>query len=277
MTATNPPSQPHNAINDRSLDHAAQKRPKATSQKGGSHVSNLLRAQMPICQRFAYFDHAAVAPIPQCAAQAIQQFATEASQLGDTPWLEWNRQTEHLRSHLAELIHAQTSEIALIPNTTTGIGQIAEGWRWQPGDNVVVLANEFPSNLAPWRHLARRGVEVRQIPVALNSFGVAEPSLAAILDAIDGSTRIVAISWVGFLSGWRIDVAEYCEAIHRRGALLFLDAIQGLGAFPLDVVAAGVDFCAADGHKWLLGPEGAGMLYVRAEHLDRLDPDDRLA
>ena len=227
---------------------------------------------MPICQRFAYFDHAAVAPLPQCAADAIHQFANEASQLGDTPWLDWSLSTERLRAHFAELMNASKSEIALIPNTSTGIGQVAEGWRWKAGDSVVVPANEFPSNLAPWRHLARRGVDVREVPVTQNANGVSELSLTSILNAIDDSTRIVAVSWVGFLSGWRIDVAEFCAAVHRRGALLFLDAIQGLGAFPLDVTASGVDFCAADGHKWLLGPEGAGMLYVRDEHLDRLDP-----
>ena len=227
---------------------------------------------MPICQRFAYFDHAAVAPLPLRTAEAIKKFATEACELGDTPWLDWSRQTEALRGHFAEMINGQPDEIALIPNTTYGIGQIAEGWRWQSGDSVVVPANEFPSNLAPWRHLARRGVEVREVPMPTNANGVVELKLADLLAAIDSSTRIVAISWVGFLSGWRIKVAEFCEAIHARGPLVFLDAIQGIGAFPLDVAACGVDFCAADGHKWMLGPEGAGMLYVRREHLNRLDP-----
>lgn len=254
-------------------------------QTDGSAPSARLRAEMPICQRFAYFDHAAVGPIPLSASQAIQRFAVEACELGDTPWLDWSRRTELLRSHFAEMIRADSSEIALIPNTSTGIGQIAEGWRWQAGDSVVVPANEFPSNLAPWRHLARRGVEVREVPMPVGPRGIAEPSLPALLDAIDHTTRIVAVSWVGFLSGYRIDVAEYCKAIHRQGALVFLDAIQGLGAFPLDVAVSSVDFCAADGHKWMLGPEGAGMLYVRGEHLDRLDPlmigwhslDDRAA
>lgn len=235
-------------------------------------VAGRLRAEMPICQRFAYFDHAAVGPIPREASIAIQKFAVQACELGDTPWLDWSMRTELLREHFSKLIQADRSEIALIPNTSTGIGQIAEGWRWQPGDSVVVPANEFPSNLAPWRHLARRGVQVREVPVPIGPEGVGEVSLRSLLDAIDSSTRIVAVSWVGFLSGWRIDVAEFCSAVHRRGSLLFLDAIQGLGAFPLDVAACGVDFCAADGHKWMLGPEGAGMLYVRREHLDRLDP-----
>lgn len=233
----------------------------------GRNVAHL-RECMPVCKRFAYFDHAAVAPLPASAAAAMVQYATEVRDLGDTPWIDWGRGMEALRVSLAELVHARTEEIALISNTTTGIGLVAEGWRWQAGDSVVVPANEFPSNLAPWRQLKRRGVEVREITVEESG----ELELEKILAAIDSTTRMVALSWVGFVSGWRIDVGKFCEAIHSRGALVFLDAIQGLGAFPLDVAEAQVDFCAADGHKWMLGPEGAGMLFIREEHLERLDP-----
>ena len=254
MTVTNPPAQP------------------SEPPLGSGFRRDDLRAQMPITQRFAYFDHAAVAPLPRVSAEAIARYADEACQLGDTPWMAWNRCTEVLREQLATLISAQVDEIALIPNTSTGIGLVAEGLRWQPGDSLVVPANEFPSNLAPWRNLARRGVEIREVPVAADAQGVAPVALDKLLEAMDQSTRLVAVSWVGFLSGWRIDVAEFCQAIHQRGAMMFLDAIQGIGAFPLDVSACGVDFCAADGHKWMLGPEGAGLLYVRRDRLERLDP-----
>lgn len=234
----------------------------------GQNWVGSLREQMPIVQRWAYFDHAAVAPLPASSAAALAGYAGEASQSGDTVWLQWSGRVEQLRAGLAELLGATSEEIALVPNTTVGIGLVAEGWRWQPGDSVVVPANEFPSNLVPWRHLARRGVEVREVPVPASG----RLELESILEAVDATTRLVALSWVGFASGWRIDVARFCEAIHGRGALVFLDAIQGLGAFPLDVAATGVDFVAADGHKWMLGPEGAGVLYVRREHLERLDP-----
>jgi cysteine desulfurase / selenocysteine lyase len=254
MTDTNHPAQP------------------TSPSRGAAEVSVGLRAQMPICQRFAYFDHAAVAPLPAASAAAIKNYATEASELGDTPWMDWSRRVELLRGEFAQLVGAGSDEIAMIPNTSTGIGLVAEGWRWQPGDSVVVPANEFPSNLAPWRQLRRRGVEVREVPVPVGNDGLASLQLDMILKAMDATTRMVAVSWVGFVSGWRINVAQFCEAVHRRGALLFLDAIQGLGAFPLDVRGTGVDFCAADGHKWMLGPEGAGMLYVRGEHIERLDP-----
>ena len=227
-----------------------------------------LRRHMPVCERFAYYDHAAVAPLPRESAAAICQFAAQAAESGDTLWMQWSSKIELLRDSLATLIGARREEVALVPSTTTGIGLVAEGWRWQPGDSVVVPANEFPSNLAPWRQLARRGVEVREVRVGATG----ELELQAVLDAIDETTRIVSLSWVGFASGWRVDVARFCQAIHNRGPLVFLDAIQGLGAFPLDVRSAGVDFLAADGHKWLLGPEGAGVLFIDEEHLDRLHP-----
>jgi selenocysteine lyase/cysteine desulfurase len=162
---------------------------------------------------------------------------------------------------------AQLDELALVRNTTEGIGLVAEGFPWQAGDNVVLLDDEFPSNRIPWQHLESRGVETRVVPAT----GTDE-DLARLAGACDGRTRIVAVSWVGYASGRRFDVAELASVVHGKGALLFLDAIQGLGVFPLDIRASGVDFLAADGHKWLLGPEGAGFLYVRSEHLERLRP-----
>jgi selenocysteine lyase/cysteine desulfurase len=223
---------------------------------------------MPVSRRWAYFDHAAVAPIPRAAARAMRQYAVEACREGDTRWLTWHGQTEQLRTHLAALVGAMPEEIALVPNTTIGLGLIAEGWRWRPGDSLVVPANEFPSNLVPWRNLARRGVEIREVPVDDSG----EICLARILQAIDSTTQLVALSWVGFASGWRIQLAEICQAIHNRGPLVVVDAIQGLGAFPIDVTQSHIDFLVADGHKWLLGPEGAGLMFIRASHQERLDP-----
>ncbi|MCA9268200.1 MAG: aminotransferase class V-fold PLP-dependent enzyme, partial [Planctomycetales bacterium] len=163
--------------------------------------------------------------------------------------------------------NAQADEIALVPNTTAGIGFVAEGLPWQPGENVVIAANEFPSNQYPWLNLASRGVEVRR--VAPRGTAIEPADVAA---ACDDRTRIVALSWVGYATGWRIDPAEMAAVAHARGALFLLDAIQGLGVFPLDVQATGVDFFAADGHKWMLGPEGAGLLFVRADRLELLRP-----
>ena len=225
------------------------------------------RRQMPAAQDWAYFDHAAVAPLPAPSAKAMIAWAREAAALGGAGWLQWKARREALRERAARLVGAATDEIALVRSTTEGINLVAEGFPWQAGDNVVTLADEFPSNLYPWMNQARRGVETRRVQTDNGRV-----DLDRLADACDDRTRIVSISWIGYASGWRNDIAAVAEIAHRRGALFFLDAIQGLGAFPLDVRRTPVDFFAADGHKWLLGPEGAGLFYIRREHLDRLQP-----
>jgi selenocysteine lyase/cysteine desulfurase len=222
---------------------------------------------MPVAERWAYFDHAAVAPLSRPAHDAIARWSREALEQGHTLGGAWTERLKGVRTSAARILGAAEDEIALVPNTTAGINLVAEGYPWQAGDNVVTLAGEFPSNLYPWMNLAARGVEERRVDP-----GGAGIDLDRIADACDERTRIVAASWVGYATGWRADVDALAEAAHARGALLFLDAIQGLGVFPLDVRRTPVDFLAADGHKWLLGPEGAGLLYVRREHLDRLRP-----
>lgn len=225
------------------------------------------REHIPAARRWAYFDHAAVAPLSGPAAAAMQAWVQQAAEEADPAWPEWERRVEDLRTRVAKLIGADRQEVAFVANTTTGIGFVAEGFPWQAGDNVVTLANEFPSNLYPWMNLAGRGVETRRL-------NVPGPGLetAAILQACDSRTRLIAVSWVGYATGWRLDVEELVQGAHRRGILVFLDAIQGLGLFPLDVRQTGVDFLAADGHKWMLGAEGAGVFYLRPEHLDLLRP-----
>ncbi|HEY2841758.1 MAG TPA: aminotransferase class V-fold PLP-dependent enzyme, partial [Pirellulales bacterium] len=186
---------------------------------------------------------------------------------GCANWPQWAEQLEHVRRRGAELISASPDEIALVRNTTEGVNLVAEGFPWQAGDNVVVPADEFPTNLYPWMNLASRGVELRRVPVEQGRV-----DLEKIAAACDARTRMISISWVNYAHGWRNDLDALAELAHARGALLFVDAIQGLGMFPLDVRRTPVDFLAADGHKWLLGPEGAGLLYVRREHLDLLRP-----
>lgn len=222
---------------------------------------------MPAAQQWAYFDHAAVSPLPGPTRDAILRWCQQAAEQGDVAWPHWERRVEEVRGLVAGLIGAERQEIALVSNTTAGISLVAEGFPWQAGDNVVTLANEFPSNQYPWLHLASRGVETRR--VAVDDAAIPWDRVAA---ACDARTRILAVSWVGYATGWRIDVGEVVDWAHQRGVLVLLDAIQGLGLFPLNVRRTGVDFVAADGHKWLLGPEGAGVFYLRAEHLDRLRP-----
>ncbi|MFO7906446.1 MAG: aminotransferase class V-fold PLP-dependent enzyme [Pirellulaceae bacterium] len=226
-----------------------------------------LRHQMPVATQWAYMDHAAVAPLPDPARDAVVRWSDESAQTGDLACPKWEARVEEIRRLTATLLGANADEIAFVQNTTAGITLVAEGLPWQRGDNVVTLANEFPSNQYPWMNLAARGVETRRVEVP-----DARPDSEQIMRHCDKRTRVITVSWVGFSSGWRLDIDSLVEQAHERGILVFLDAIQGLGVFPLDVRRTPVDFVAADGHKWMLGPEGAGVFYVRREHLDRMHP-----
>ena len=225
------------------------------------------RAAMPVTRKWAYLDHAAVAPLPEPSARCVQQWMHDSMTEGDVVWPQWAKRLEEIRGTAARLINASADEIAFVANTTFGINLVADGLDWQAGDNVVLPDHEFPSNLYPWMALERKGVEVRQVP--LDGIRVCPQRIA---DACDERTRLVSASWVGYASGYRIDVGQVAAAAHDNGALFFLDAIQGMGVFPLDVQADGVDFLAADGHKWMMGPEGAGIFYVAGKHLSRLRP-----
>jgi selenocysteine lyase/cysteine desulfurase len=231
-------------------------------------VRQRLRAEMPAAMRWAYLDHAAMSPLPRPTAAAFQKWLAEAVETGNPIWSDWVKEVEAMRASAARFIGAHPDEIALVGNTTAGISLVAEGLDWRAGDNVVTLADEFPSNVYPWMNLASRGVETRRVPTEVSG----RLDLERLAAACDDRTRVITVSWIGFATGYRHDVKGISQIAHDRGALLFLDAIQGLGAFPLDVNELGIDFLAADGHKWLLGPEGAGIAYIRRENLDRLRP-----
>jgi selenocysteine lyase/cysteine desulfurase len=232
-------------------------------------MSNLwqeFRGEMPVCQRYAYFDHAAVSPLPNTSAEAVRLWLQESVDSGDAHWPAWAGRVEKARRTVAEGLNADSEEIAFVSSTTEGITMAAEGLDWRPGDQVVIFGDEFPTNIYPWLNLASRQVETVRVPAPR------QPRPEDLLNACSEQTRLISISWVSFATGWRFDIASLVEQAHRRGILVFLDAIQGMGVFALDVKAIPVDFLAADGHKWMLGPEGAGVFYLRREHLERLRP-----
>jgi cysteine desulfurase/selenocysteine lyase len=244
------------------------------SRQDSEKLAARFRAAMPVTARWAYFDHAAVAPLCEPARQALTEYAGQATTDGDTVWPTWARRVEEIRHTAAALIGANDDEIAFVKNTTDGITLVAEGFPWQAGDNVVTLANEFPSNQYPWLNLASRGVETRRVAVEdVTEDGVlGRANLERLAAACDRRTRVISVSWVGYASGFRIDLDAVAKIAASVGARLFVDAIQGLGVFPLDVLQTPIDFLAADGHKWLLGPEGAGIFYLRRERLAELRP-----
>jgi selenocysteine lyase/cysteine desulfurase len=224
-----------------------------------------LRDEFPVTRRWAFFDHAAVAPLTARCQRAMHEWIADLVENGDVHHAGWMSRVDQVRVHFGQLLNADPLDLAFIKNTSEGIGIVAEGFPWQPGDNVVTAEDEYPANQYPWLNLARRGVEVRRVPSRQGR--ILLDDLAAL---VDGRTRIVSLSWVEFATGFRNDIDAIGRLCRERGVLFFLDAIQGLGVFPFDVQKTPVDFLAADGHKWLLGPEGAGVLYVRRELVDRL-------
>ena len=221
------------------------------------------RHEFPVTEKLMYLNHAAVAPLTRRAAVAMQHLAQDALDYGSFHYGEWMATYEALRVSTARLINADRSEIAIVKNTSEGIATVATGIRWKPGDIVVAFEEEFPANYYPWKRLEAAGVEVRWLSVF--------DGMDRINEAVRGA-RMLAISFVQYLSGYRVSLEEIGEICSRHGCLFLVDAIQGLGAFPIDVRAAKIDALAADGHKWLLGPEGCGVLYVRREVQEQIEP-----
>ncbi len=220
---------------------------------------------MPITQRWAFFDHAAVAPITARARKAIIEWAADMAENGDVMEHRWVQRIEEVRGLAGRLLDADPVDIAFIKNTSEGIGIVAEGFPWKPGDNIVTAAEEYPANIYPWMNLASRGVEFRTVPSRDGRIWLDD-----IRAALDSRTRLVSLSFVEFASGFRNDLDAVGSLCRERGIYFFVDAIQGLGAFPLSVRKTPIDFLSADGHKWLLGTEGAGIFYIRRDLVDML-------
>lgn len=224
-----------------------------------------LRSEFPVTRRWAFFDHAAVAPITARAQRALTEWAADMAENGLVNEQRWLQRTEHVRELAGRLLNVPPLDIAFVKNTSEGIGIVAEGYPWKTGDNVITAAEEYPSNIYPWMNLAGRGVEVRQVASRDRRIWIDD-----IRAAMDSHTRLVSLSFVEFASGFRNDLMAIGTLCRERGIHFFVDVIQGLGVLPMDLQQTPIDFLAADGHKWLLGPEGAGIFYIRPELVDRL-------
>jgi len=222
--------------------------------------------EFPIVRQWVYFNHAAVAPLPARAAQAIRAFADQAAAHGATDYDSWKAAFQRCRELAARLIGCETNEVAFVKSTTHGLLCVANSIDWRAGDNLVTFAGEFPANVWPWKNLARLGVERRVAPLRNE-----EPSLSDLEALMDSRTRLAAVSFVSYSTGFRTDGARFAELCRRRGVLSCLDAIQGLGAVPVEANQWGLDFLSADGHKWLLGPEGHGPLFCSSRVIDQLN------
>ena len=213
----------------------------------------------------SYLNHAAVAPWPRRTSEAVARFAAENARHGARDYPRWLQVERRLRERLARLIGAATPDVALLKNTSEAISVVAFGFPWQAGDNLVLAAEEFPSNRIAWQALRRLDVECRVGHLT----GAADPE-KALLDLIDRRTRLLTVSSVQYGNGLRMDLERLGAVCRARGVALCVDAIQSLGALPFDVDAVQADFVMADGHKWMLGPEGLALLWVRPAWRERL-------
>jgi cysteine desulfurase/selenocysteine lyase len=226
------------------------------------------RSQFPVTASWAFLDHAAVSPLPTPAVAALHEYAASLASHGVAAVGKWVARVAEVRKLAARLINSpDPDDVYFVPNTTHGISVVAEGYPWQAGDNVVLAAEEYPANQYPWMNLAHRGVEVRVVPSRGNRIVIDD-----IRAAMDARTRVLTVSAVEFASGFRHDLDALGELCRERDVFYFVDAIQGLGVFPIDVQKSPIDALSADGHKWLLGPEGAGVGYIRREWVERLHP-----
>ena len=228
----------------------------------------LREEEFPVARHCIYLNHAAIGPLPRRSAERMADLARTVSESGDRHWFEHMEEAERVRGLAARLLGArEPHEVAFVENTSTGLSLIAEGLDWRPGDNVVSAELEFPSNVYPWMRLAEHGIEYRPVP---ERDGRIDPD--ELIARMDGRTRVLTLSWVQYASGYRADLVRLGEACRERGALFVVDVIQGLGALALNVEHDLVDVAVASSHKWLLGPEGIGLLYVSDRVLNRLRP-----
>jgi len=234
----------------------------------------LPRAEFPVVEQYRYFDHAGVAPVPRVAADAMRAWLARVEHQGKVDYEELEAAVEATRSSAARIMGVPADDVAFVKNTTEGLGFVASGLTWHPGDRVVVPDHEFPSTIYPWLALRDLGVRVDLVPTEGEGRAVTVDAFARAI--ADGPPpRVVAASWVQFGRGWRVDLAALASVAHDAGALLCADVIQGLGVIPVELAAWGVDFAMADGHKWLCAPEGQGVFYAAppaAEQLRPLEP-----
>ncbi|HEY5258024.1 MAG TPA: aminotransferase class V-fold PLP-dependent enzyme [Candidatus Baltobacteraceae bacterium] len=225
----------------------------------------LPRSEFAVTETYAYLNHAAVGVLPQTTKRAIDAFVDAQARAGVLGTFGYEARMDAYRARVGAFIGAGGDEIAMLRNTGDGATAIANGIAWKDGDEMLLCADEFPSNAIPWLALARHGVNVRVLSTQSERL-----TPDALRRAISPRTRAVSVSWVNFADGYRHDLAGLSEVTHGVHGIFAVDAIQGLGAFPLDVRALGIDALYASGAKWLLALQGVGFLYVAAELLGQL-------
>lgn len=222
--------------------------------------------EFPLNADLIYLNHAAVAPWPKRTAQAVTDFAGQNCHYGSQFYLQWLETEKKLRQQLAALLNApSTADIALVKNTSEALSFVAYGIDWRSGDNIVSSNEEFPSNRIVWQSLSDQGVHFREADLHHTN----SPE-QALFEQVDSHTRLITISSIQFASGLRLDLDKIGRFCREHDILFCVDAIQSLGCVQFDVQRCQADFVMADGHKWMLGPEGLGVFYSRKSAREKL-------
>jgi len=224
-----------------------------------------MHSEFPLRDGLVYLNHAAVGVWPRRTADAVKAFAEENMVQGAADYPVWMKTERELRGRLQRLVNAASAnDIALVKNTSEGLSLIAYGLDWQANSNIVSSDQEFPSNRIVWESLASEGVELRTADIS------GDDPEGAMIALMDEQTRLLTVSSVQFGTGVRMNLNRLGEACRERGVLFCVDAIQSLGALQFDAQAVHADFVVADGHKWMLGPEGIALFYSTQEARDQL-------
>ncbi len=225
----------------------------------------LRRHEFPVAKEKIFLAHAGDCPLPRRVSEAIANYARQCT-TGDQETIIYPMILNDGRKLGAQLLNCQPEEVAFVGPTSLALSFIASGLKFRRGDNILIYFDDYPSNVYPWLAMAEQGVEVRM----LNTRGLGLIRAKDVIGQIDENTRMVALASCHFISGYRIDYQTIGEALRKRNILFCLDAIQTVGAFA--TTTENVDMLAADAHKWLLGPCGAGLMYVRGAIQDRVTP-----
>ena len=226
-----------------------------------------IRKEFPVTREIIFFDHARVAPLPERVRKVVTTFVSEATQFGTIQYDTWMQEVELTRKKFAQLINADPEEVSFVKNTSEGISNVANGFDWKQGDNLVIPDIEFPANVYPWWNLKQKGVETRMVKSVKGRVLFDD-----LTKQVDDRTRILSISSVECNSGFRTDLNRLGAFCKEKGILFFVDAIQSLGILPMDVKKDHIDFLSADGHKWMLSVEGLGGFYISKKTMNRIHP-----
>ncbi len=226
-----------------------------------------IRRNFPITKKFIFLNNAGVAPISLPAMNMINAVAKDICNFSYVKLKDWNIETEAARKDAAALINSSPDEIAFVKNTSHGLSLVAGGINWRPDDEIIIADQEFPANVYPWQNLKIQGVKV--ITVRSRKGRLLVDDFAK---AVTSKTKLLSISSVEYATGFRNDIAAIGRMCQKKGILFCVDAIQSLGVIPMDVKKYKIDFLAADGHKWLVAPEGIGIFFCRRSLIKKLNP-----